>query len=96
MLSGFQDENPQANEVIEAVVEIYLFKGVHHFINCINKDEISITDLPYAEWMKDATAILCFDETQENPFYDPDVDSSNMFSYSIGKPHYNDNVKYVI
>ena len=40
--------NSIVSGVSEAIVNIYLFKGVHHFVQCLDPNEIDIDDLDEA------------------------------------------------
>ena len=46
------------NEYSEATIRIYLFKGVHHFIKCLDNDKVEFSDLETED--EEYLSLLCF------------------------------------
>ena len=48
---------------MKVLIRIFLFKGTHHYINCINRDEVTSSISDDSEWIEHTMAILCFNIT---------------------------------
>ena len=63
-LYHFQGDHNDISGAFEANVQVFLMKGVHHYITCLDWDETSAMN----SYMVDTYAILCADKTTKTTF----------------------------
>lgn len=81
-LYNFQGNHNTISGAFEANVQVFLMKGIHHYITCLDWDETATMN----SYMDDTLAILCADTTTKTSF-------ENLVNHMVPQPQTTDNLK---